>query len=687
MATKAEIDLLMNLKGNVLSALTQVQGQLRNFSTTFKAGFNLNLGAQAANFLLSLPSRFKAITEEIDNLKTTAENANIGVEAFQALEAIAARSNVSMEELFKTFTKIRAVNQAFADQDQGIIAAFETLGIEGKKFAELPLPLQLEELGRAYASAGNEANKFTALTEIFGEKIGPKLQALLRDLGANGFGALADDVKDVGQVIEKTTTTTLGDLNDRLDELGKRLKNLFARIAEDFAPLADRFIQFGNLLLSVAERAEIAFKRVLRAIGGVVSVVSGETTFAEANKMLNEAALEDDRKRSAPVDPGPRSTPPDPNQQRLISNLRNRILSEEEKAQLESLTSRGEVIARETGFQLAAISRDFTRSAEQRKNAVAAVLRAELSDIASLQNQLSALVDSLDENDPRKEKFQRALERARDRRTEVTQEILTTTSGPQTIGEGALAGTIAILDQIGSKAEQVSRAMATTLGSAVSGISDGLFDMLAGVDGGWSKAWLNFRIAAARAFTDMVAEYALKKAAMFAIDLAYSAKGLTLSIASAAKSLVAWIPSAIAASISSWGTAAAVGSAAALAAVAVANFSDGGAVRGPGTGTSDSIHARLSNGEFVFSARSVQAIGLDRLDALHRAGRGYAQGGLVGAPLSVMAPAPARSRGSNSGITLIAVDSRSDAERIRKNSPGLAEIFEYTKSRRHELLG
>ena len=53
-----------------------------------------------------------------------------------------------------------------------------------------------------------------------------------------------------------------------------------------------------------------------------------------------------------------------------------------------------------------------------------------------------------------------------------------------------------------------------------------------------------------------------------------------------------------------------------------AGLADGGRVRprgfvaGPGTGTSDSIKARLSDGEYVLPADTVQAVGVDALDAL-----------------------------------------------------------------------
>ena len=45
-------------------------------------------------------------------------------------------------------------------------------------------------------------------------------------------------------------------------------------------------------------------------------------------------------------------------------------------------------------------------------------------------------------------------------------------------------------------------------------------------------------------------------------------------------------------------------------------FSGEGPVDGPGTGVSDSIPARLSDGEFVFTAKAVEEIGADNLEAI-----------------------------------------------------------------------
>lgn len=66
-------------------------------------------------------------------------------------------------------------------------------------------------------------------------------------------------------------------------------------------------------------------------------------------------------------------------------------------------------------------------------------------------------------------------------------------------------------------------------------------------------------------------------------------------------------------------------------------YATGGHVRGAGSGTSDSIPAMLSHGEYVVRAAAVRAVGVPTLDAINRAG--FAEGGFV-APFAD-APSPA----------------------------------------------
>jgi hypothetical protein len=83
------------------------------------------------------------------------------------------------------------------------------------------------------------------------------------------------------------------------------------------------------------------------------------------------------------------------------------------------------------------------------------------------------------------------------------------------------------------------------------------------------------------------------------------------------------------------------GSPAAVANIPVAGAAAGGLQRGPGSGTSDSLLRRLSDGEYVVKARAVKYWGVRVLHSINNmvSPKGYAAGGYVDSLGGAMAPA------------------------------------------------
>ena len=79
----------------------------------------------------------------------------------------------------------------------------------------------------------------------------------------------------------------------------------------------------------------------------------------------------------------------------------------------------------------------------------------------------------------------------------------------------------------------------------------------------------------------------------------------------------------------------------------------GGYISGPGTGTSDSIPAMLSNGEYVLRSAAVERIGVGTLNALNSGALHFADGG------SVTDAEPAATGGVNLTLNLSALDAYS----------------------------
>lgn len=75
----------------------------------------------------------------------------------------------------------------------------------------------------------------------------------------------------------------------------------------------------------------------------------------------------------------------------------------------------------------------------------------------------------------------------------------------------------------------------------------------------------------------------------------------------------------------------------------VGSYATGGAIRGPGTGTSDSVPILASNGEYMHTAAAVQYYGLPMMDAINkRMFPRFAEGGLIPPHPLANAPSPAQ---------------------------------------------
>lgn len=259
------------------------------------------------------------------------------------------------------------------------------------------------------------------------------------------------------------------------------------------------------------------------------------------------------------------------------------------------------------------------------------------------------------------------------------------------------------LDSFGSNAQQVAGILTGTVGAAIDGISTNLAGAILGTQS-WGEAWDNLKLQVAQTFLTMLIRYAATRAAMFVIDRTFGTAAAGAAAAEAMGLATAWAPAAVAASIATLGGAAGVGTAAYLSGVisgtaatvglsaaggvgAVA-AAEGGLIRGPGTATSDSIPARLSNGEFVVRAAAVDRYGADLFAAFNGL-----QVGDAGLPVSAGVRGPASAGGGGSvampnlpNTTVIVIPDEREATRIARHSAARGDIVRIVREDRDQIF-
>lgn len=206
-------------------------------------------------------------------------------------------------------------------------------------------------------------------------------------------------------------------------------------------------------------------------------------------------------------------------------------------------------------------------------------------------------------------------------------------------------------------------------------------ESMAGMMGGWSDVFKNV-LGESSGFYH--AAFALEKS--FAVAKATLNAPLVYTQTYAALSGIPLIgpyiaqPAAIAAAGLQIAQAATAGSVA---------FATGGLVRGPGTGTSDSIPARLSDYEYVVKASSVQKIGASNLDYINRTGQLPQQSNAlvpnIGSGLQSVQPAAAAPQIIDNQVSVIMVKDMDEAKNYKSSREFGDAVIHHMKRNRNAL--
>ena len=256
----------------------------------------------------------------------------------------------------------------------------------------------------------------------------------------------------------------------------------------------------------------------------------------------------------------------------------------------------------------------------------------------------------------------------------------------KSIGTGATQGAVEYLNSIPDAAGRASVAVL----SVAQGLENGIGSSLQGLINQtmtWGQALANIGQSIVDsiigAFVRMAAQWITQQIVMAVFGNAIRAAQLAALLPVTSATLAMWAPAATAASIATMGGAAVTGAAASKAAIisSVAGFAEGGPVSGPGTGTSDSIPAWLSNGEYVMPADKtaqyrplLDSMRAGTLNPGQLAAAPGAGGGGGGATL-------------NSSVNMAFFDSRLSAEQWAKSSEGEAHFVDVAQRNFHRISG
>jgi hypothetical protein len=164
----------------------------------------------------------KGAVELAGSLADASANIGINVESLQALQAQHKRNGVSNEELTKALEKTKTAVIGAAEGDIKAEAALKKLGLASADLIKLPLAEQYAAIAKGAAGAKNSNEAFSAVADLLGAKVGPRLMGSLKELGEVGLPGVTKGAQEAGQVMSTTTIAALDKAGDAIDDFKRK---------------------------------------------------------------------------------------------------------------------------------------------------------------------------------------------------------------------------------------------------------------------------------------------------------------------------------------------------------------------------------------------------------------------------------------------------------------------------------
>lgn len=237
-------------------------------SGAVKTAFVGMLGAFAVDQLVTAA---KDALDYAGSLGEVAKQLGVSTDALQSFRYIATQVGVEQDEMDKGLAKLtRTIGEAVKGSGKAA-DLFDRLGISVRdstgqvKSAEAILP----EIANAYNRLGSEAEKSALSAEVFGAKLGQKLNPAL-ELGADGIANMVREANELGLVLSKEMIDNADTASDTLTTLSNVMKLQFtAAVAANAKEVAYLASQLGELLntLGKVTRAYRGFANIRETEG------------------------------------------------------------------------------------------------------------------------------------------------------------------------------------------------------------------------------------------------------------------------------------------------------------------------------------------------------------------------------------------------------------------------------------
>jgi hypothetical protein len=213
------------------AAFASVQNALQRTASIAKtSGATLNRmfgGLGVAIGAGSILAFGKSVIDLGGYINDSARAAGLGTDAFQALANAGKESGLTMEQVARAAEALRSKIADAVSGNESAIKTFDKLGLTGQELKAISLEKAFEVIAKSVKSAKDEQEAMNAVSDIFGNRIGPKLREIIDKLASGSIEDLSQQMK--GITLSKEQLDTLDAASDKLDRLITQAKVVSAQ--------------------------------------------------------------------------------------------------------------------------------------------------------------------------------------------------------------------------------------------------------------------------------------------------------------------------------------------------------------------------------------------------------------------------------------------------------------------------
>ena len=192
--------------------------------------------------------------DKMDELSKLSQKIGVPVEKLSELKLAAELSDVSIEALSKSFSKLSTAMVAAAAGGSGpATSAFQALNISMKDLKSNDPSQVMEVIAQRFSGMQDGATKTALANAILGQRMGRELIPLLNQ-GAEGLRKATEEAKAFGLVISTETAKQAEEFNDNLKRLGTVPQGVGNEIAKTLLP---KLVEVTNGMVAWAKENKV----------------------------------------------------------------------------------------------------------------------------------------------------------------------------------------------------------------------------------------------------------------------------------------------------------------------------------------------------------------------------------------------------------------------------------------------